>query len=126
MPLVGVGLAYAEGYFRQVLNADGWQGESYRPTTGTACRSCRCWRARAANAWSSACNIPTASCSRRLWKVQVLPFDANVEENAPPDRSITGPLYGGDQEFRVRQEIMLGIGGTHAPRPSACRRRCAT
>ena len=55
----------------------------------------------------------------QLWKVQVgrvplLLLDANLEENAPDDRSITGPLYGGDQEFRVRQEIMLGIGGIHA------------
>src|SRR4029077_2769958 len=40
--------------------------------------------------------------------------DASLEENAPADRAITGPLYGGDQEFRVRQEIMLGIGGVHA------------
>ena len=55
----------------------------------------------------------------QLWKVQVgrvplLLLDANLEENAPQDRSITGPLYGGDQEFRVRQGIMLGIGGMHA------------
>ena len=55
----------------------------------------------------------------QLWQVQVgrVPLfllDANLEENAPADRSITGPLYGGDQEFRVRQEIMLGIGGVHA------------
>jgi starch phosphorylase len=41
-------------------------------------------------------------------------LDANLEENVPADRAITGPLYGGDQEFRVRQEIMLGIGGVHA------------
>ena len=41
-------------------------------------------------------------------------LDSNLAENAAGDRSITGPLYGGDQEFRVRQEIMLGIGGVHA------------
>jgi starch phosphorylase len=46
--------------------------------------------------------------------VPLLLLDANVKENAPADRSITGPLYGGDQQFRVRQEIMLGIGGIHA------------
>src|SRR4029077_17313027 len=47
-------------------------------------------------------------------RVPLLLLDANLAENAPSDRSITGPLYGGDQEFRVRQEIMLGIGGVHA------------
>ena len=50
----------------------------------------------------------------RSGRVPLLLLDANLAENAPGDRSITGPLYGGDQEFRVRQEIMLGIGGIHA------------
>jgi starch phosphorylase len=117
LPLVGVGLAYAEGYFRQVLNADGWQGERYP-----------------INDWHRMPVLPVMDGGKRLiirvhyphgdvlaqiWKVQVgrvplLLLDANLEANAPADRSITGPLYGGDQEFRVRQEIMLGIGGIHA------------
>src|SRR5450631_227416 len=129
LPLVGVGLAYAEGYFRQALNTDGWQGERYP-----------------INDWHSMPVVPVLDGTGKrliirvqyphgvvfaqLWKVQVgrvplLLLDANVEENAPADRSITGPLYGGDQEFRVRQEIMLGIGGTHALEavglsPTAC------
>src|SRR5262249_56559646 len=62
---------------------------------------------------------PHGTVHAQLWKVQVgrvplLLLDANLEQNATADRSITGPLYGGDQEFRVRQEIMLGIGGIHA------------
>jgi starch phosphorylase len=118
LPLVGVGLAYAEGYFRQALNADGWQGERYP-----------------INDWRSMPVVPVLDGTGKrliirvqyphgvvfaqLWKVQVgrvplLLLDANLEDNAPADRSITGPLYGGDQEFRVRQEIMLGIGGFHA------------
>jgi glycogen phosphorylase len=118
LPLVGVGLAYAEGYFRQVLNADGWQGERYP-----------------INDWHRMPVLPVLDGTGKrlvirvqyphgivlaqLWKVQVgrvplLLLDANVQENPPADRSITGSLYGGDQEFRVRQEIMLGIGGTHA------------
>jgi starch phosphorylase len=118
LPLVGVGLAYAEGYFRQALNADGWQGERYP-----------------INDWRSMPVLPVLDGTGKrliirvqyphgvvfaqLWKVQVgrvplLLLDANLEENAPSDRSITGPLYGGDQEFRIRQEIMLGIGGVHA------------
>jgi starch phosphorylase len=118
LPLVGVGLAYAEGYFRQVLNSDGWQGESYP-----------------INDWHRMPVSPVLDASGRrliidvryphglvhaqLWRVQVgrVPLyllDSNLKENSPADRSITGPLYGGDQEFRVRQEIMLGIGGIHA------------
>jgi starch phosphorylase len=118
LPMVGVGLAYAEGYFRQVLNADGWQGERYP-----------------INDWHRLPVLPVLDGTGRrlvirvqyphgiviaqLWRVQVgrvplLLLDANVEDNAPADRSITGPLYGGDQEFRVRQEIMLGVGGIHA------------
>lgn len=118
IPLVGVGLAYAEGYFRQVLESDGWQAERYPK-----------------NDWSRLPVSPVALPSgerlvidveyperivkAQVWKVQVgrVPLfllDANLEENHPADRTITGPLYGGDQEFRVRQEIMLGIGGVHA------------
>ena len=118
IPLVGVGLAYAEGYFRQVLNSDGWQGESY-PIND--------WHrmpvAPVLDATGKRLVIdvryPSAVVKAQLWKVQVgrVPLfllDANLVENAPADRAITGPLYGGDQEFRVRQEIMLGIGGIHA------------
>src|SRR5579883_3426288 len=120
LPLVGVGLAYAEGYFRQVLNADGWQGESY-PIND--------WRRMPVIPVMDGGNggkrllirvqYPHGVVVAQLWKVQVgrvplLLLDANLAENAPADRSITGPLYGGDQEFRVRQEIMLGIGGIHA------------
>jgi starch phosphorylase len=118
LPLVGVGLAYAEGYFRQALNTDGWQGERYP-----------------INDWHRMPVLPVYDGSgqrliihvkypqgvvhAQLWKVQVgrVPLyllDANLKENSPADRSITGPLYGGDQEFRVRQEIMLGIGGMYA------------
>jgi starch phosphorylase len=118
LPLVGVGLAYAEGYFRQELNSDGWQGERY-PIND--------WRRMpvlpvldgAGNRLVIHVQYPTGVVHAQLWKVQVgrvplLLLDANLEANAPADRSITGPLYGGDQEFRVRQEIMLGIGGIHA------------
>ncbi len=118
LPLVGVGLAYAEGYFRQALNSDGWQGERY-PIND--------WRRMPVSPVLDGAGkrlvvdvtYPDAVVRAQLWKVQVgrVPLfllDANLEVNAPRDRSITGPLYGGDQEFRVRQEIMLGIGGMHA------------
>jgi starch phosphorylase len=118
LPLVGVGLAYAEGYFRQVLNDDGLQQERY-PIND--------WHRLPVQPVLDATGkqmvihvaYPHGDVHAQLWRVQVgrVPLyllDANVAENAPADRSITGPLYGGDQEFRVRQEIMLGIGGVHA------------
>jgi starch phosphorylase len=118
LPLVGVGLAYAEGYFRQALNTDGWQGERY-PIND--------WHRMPVSPVMDGegkrlvihVKYPQGMVHAQLWKVQVgrVPLyllDANVKENSPADRSITGPLYGGDQEFRVRQEIMLGIGGMHA------------
>jgi starch phosphorylase len=118
LPLVGVGLAYAEGYFRQVLNADGWQGERY-PIND--------WRRMPVspvldgngNRLVIRVQYPDGIVYAQLWKIQVgrvplLLLDSNLEQNSPADRAITGPLYGGDQEFRVRQEIMLGIGGIHA------------
>jgi starch phosphorylase len=118
LPLVGVGLAYAEGYFRQVLSDDGFQTEKYP-----------------INDWSSLPVLPVLDPAGKrlviqvtypdkivhaqLWRVEVgrvtlVLLDANLDLNTPQDRSITGPLYGGDSEFRVRQEIMLGIGGVHA------------
>ena len=118
LPLVGVGLAYAEGYFRQALNSDGLQQERY-PIND--------WRRLPVMPVTDATGkrlvihvaYPDRTVYAQVWKVQVgrVPLfllDSNVPENQPEDRSITGPLYGGDQEFRVRQEIMLGIGGVHA------------
>ncbi len=118
LPLVGIGLAYAEGYFRQALNSDGLQQERY-PIND--------WHRLPvlpvvdANGKRLVINVayPDRTIYAQLWKVQVgrVPLyllDANLTVNAAEDRAITGPLYGGDQEFRVRQEIMLGIGGVHA------------
>ena len=118
IPLVGVGLAYAEGYFRQVLNDDGWQQERY-PTND--------WHRMPVEPVFGAdgkrmvihVTYPGRVVYAQLWRVAVgrvplLLLDANLAQNLPEDRAITGPLYGGDQEFRVRQEIMLGIGGVHA------------
>jgi starch phosphorylase len=122
LPLVGVGLAYAEGYFRQVLNDDGLQTEKYPindwhklPVVPVFTNEAGAEKKRLI----IRVTYPDRVILAQLWKVQVgrVPLfllDANLAENKPEDRSITGPLYGGDQEFRVRQEIMLGIGGVHA------------
>ncbi len=118
LPLVGVGLAYAEGYFRQVLNDDGWQGERY-PINDWHRLPVQPVLEPSGKRLIIRVTYPHGVVSAQLWRVQVgrVPLfllDSNLEENTPGDRAITGPLYGGDQEFRVRQEIMLGIGGVHA------------
>jgi glycogen phosphorylase len=118
LPLVGVGLAYAEGYFRQALNADGWQSERY-PINDWSRMPVLPVLDAAGKRITIGVAYPDGIVQAQLWKVQVgrvplLLLDANLHQNKPADRSITGPLYGGDQEFRVRQEIMLGIGGVHA------------
>jgi starch phosphorylase len=118
LPLVGIGLAYAEGYFRQALNRDGLQQERY-PIND--------WNRMPVAPVNDATGkrlvidvtYPERVVRAQLWKAQVgrVPLfllDTNVVENRTEDRAITGPLYGGDSEFRVRQEIMLGIGGVHA------------
>src|SRR5580700_463679 len=118
LPLVAIGLAYAEGYFRQVLNADGWQDERY-PINDWHRMPVSPVLDGAGKRLAIDVRYPDGVVRAQLWKVQVgrVPLfllDANLPENAPADRAITGPLYGGDQQFRVRQEIMLGIGGMHA------------
>ena len=118
LPLVGVGLAYAEGYFRQVLNDDGWQGERY-PINDWHRLPVQPVMEPGGKRLIIRVAYPHGTVYAQIWRVQVgrVPLfllDSNLEQNAPADRSITGPLYGGDQEFRVRQEIMLGIGGVHA------------
>lgn len=118
LPLVGVGLAYAEGYFRQVLSDDGWQTEKY-PLNDWSSLPVLPVLDKAGKRLVIQVAYPDRTVHAQIWRVQVgrVPLyllDANLEVNAAADRSITGPLYGGDQEFRVRQEIMLGIGGVHA------------
>ena len=110
VPLVGVGLFYRHGYFRQSLNSDGWQQERYpsldpfamavRPVDGARVRV-------------DLAGIPLAA---RIWRAEVgrvrlYLLDTDVEENDPEGRGVTDRLYGGDTEHRLRQEILLGIGG---------------
>ena len=130
LPLVGVGLAYAEGYFRQALNTDGWQGERYpindwhrMPVSPRARRERQAAHHRR--------KYPQGIVHAQLWKVQVgrVPLyllDANLAENAAADRSITGPLYGGDRSFASARRSCSGSEGCTRSRPSACRRRSAT
>lgn len=118
IPLVGVGLMYREGYFRQYLNAEGWQQERYPendffhlpliPETNED-----------GSPKKISVSLPGRELHSRIWRLQVgrVPLyllDTNIPENNESDRQITGRLYGGDHEMRIKQEILLGIGGVRA------------
>lgn len=118
VPLVGVGLLYQKGYFRQYLDIDGWQQETYvdndfhnMPIEPVLKESDR--------PLTISVEYPGRSVIARIWavsigRVKLYLLDTNVQDNSPMDRMITSSLYGGDRELRIRQEIMLGIGGLKA------------
>ncbi len=114
-PVFGIGLLYQEGYFRQWLDDDGWQREiySYNDSSSLPLRPARAPAGPAARAAS--CR-PGRVVQLRVWLAQVgrVPLyllDSNVPVNAPHDQGITRKLYGGGQEMRLIQEMVLGIGG---------------
>jgi starch phosphorylase len=118
MPLVGVGILYQEGYFRQYLNADGWQQESY-PLNDFHTMPVQVERGRDGNPVTVEVQFPGRAVVAQVWRAQVgrVPLyllDTNLAVNRPEDRDITDRLYGGDLDMRIRQEIVLGIGGMRA------------
>jgi glycogen phosphorylase len=115
VPVVGVGLFYRSGYFRQALTADGRQQESYpafnphelplEPACGADGGPLRI-----------SVSLPEAVLYAQVWvaevgRVPLYLLDSDVEENGPSERAVTDRLYGGGGEHRLRQEILLGIGG---------------
>jgi len=118
VPLVGVSLMYREGYFRQYLNADGWQQERY-PENDFFNLPLQPELDAAGKPVLVTVPLPGREVRLRVWRIQVgrVPLyllDANIPENRPEDRAITARLYGGDQHTRIQQEIVLGIGGIRA------------
>jgi starch phosphorylase len=118
IPLVGIGLFYGQGYFRQRLDRSGWQQEEYIQTD---VNQLPMEPAIGANGEPVAVQIETRTgCIRaRVWRAKVgrcdlLLLDSNVEGNAPEDRELTSRLYGGDGRVRIRQELLLGVGGFRA------------
>ncbi|WP_328558104.1 glycosyltransferase family 1 protein [Streptomyces sp. NBC_00358] len=120
-PLIGVGLLYRHGYFRQSLSREGWQQEQYpvldpnelpvvplREDDGTPAQV--------------SLALPGGRALRaRIWLAQVgrvplLMLDSDVEENDLGERGVTDRLYGGGSEHRLLQEMLLGIGGVRAVR----------
>ncbi|MGQ9598336.1 MAG: alpha-glucan family phosphorylase [Anaerolineae bacterium] len=118
LPLVGVGLLYQQGYFRQYLNPDGWQQELYSDNDFYNL-PISLQRQLSGAPLTIEVEYPGRIVRAQIWKAQVgrVPLyllDTNIEGNRPEDRDITDQLYGGDDDMRIRQEIMLGIGGIRA------------
>ena len=118
VPLVAVGLFYAQGYFRQKLDRQGTQHEEYDDTQVEKLPI-----VPAVNQFGDAIMIDlktrTGLLKIKVWKLQVgrvslFLLDSNVEGNEAADRQLTSRLYGGDERTRIRQEMVLGIGGVKA------------
>jgi glycogen phosphorylase len=121
VPLIAVGLYYRSGYFRQSLSADGWQNETY-PSLDPQGLPLRLLTRRDGEPALVELTMPDSAHLRaRVWVAQVgrvplLLLDSDVPENEHELRSVTDRLYGGDQEHRIKQEILAGIGGVRAIR----------
>lgn len=118
LPMVGVGLLYQEGYFRQRLSADGMQQEYYPRTEFDTLPLERVFDQSGSELIVSVPMGPD-TIKFRVFRVDVgrcklYLLDADIPENDPKQRRITARLYGGDQDMRIRQEMALGIGGVKA------------
>ncbi|MEA2446750.1 MAG: glycogen phosphorylase, partial [Actinomycetota bacterium] len=118
VPLVGVGLLYRQGYFKQHLNADGWQEERY-PALDPHGMPLRLLLDSEGQPLKVEVDLAGARCVAQLWRADVgrvplILMDCDVEENEAEERGVTDRLYGGGTEHRLRQEIVLGIGGVRA------------
>jgi starch phosphorylase len=121
LPLIAVGLYYRSGYFRQSLTADGWQHENY-PALDPQGLPLRLLTNGAGEPALVELALPNSSRLRaRIWVAQVgrvplLMLDSDIPENEHDMRGVTDRLYGGDQEHRMQQELLAGIGGIRAIR----------
>lgn len=118
VPLVAVGLLYHQGYFRQHLNADGWQEERY-PALDPHGMPLVLLTGDDDQPLKVEVDLAGARCVAQLWRAQVgriplILMDCDVEENDVEERGVTDRLYGGGTEHRLRQEIVLGVGGVRA------------
>lgn len=118
IPLAGVGFLYRHGYFQQRLTADGWQLEEY---PATDFYQTPLLPANGPDGKPVVVSLPIGEreVHAQVWRAQVgrVPLfllDSDLPNNDPLDREITSRLYGGDEEMRIRQEVLLGIGGLRA------------
>jgi len=119
VPLVGVGLLYQQGYFRQYMSQSGWQQESYMDNDFHNLPVSMVYQSDGSPVMVEV-NLGGQLVHAQVWRAQVgrvalYLLDTNIASNArSEDRNITNQLYGGDREMRIRQEILLGIGGYRA------------
>ena len=129
LPLVGVGLLYRRGYFRQVLGPDGWQREEY-DEIDLASQPLQRQLDDAGQAVTVVVPFEGRQVAAAVWRLDVgqtplYLLDTDIEPNSGADRAIAAQLYGGDIETRIQQEMLLGIGGVRAlhalgMRPAVC------
>jgi starch phosphorylase len=117
-PLIGIGLMYRQGYFRQYLDQDGWQQENYPQTD---IYNLPVERVKDVSGTDLTISIegPEGPIHAIVWKIMVgrIPLyllDTNILDNTPVSREITSRLYAGDNKIRLAQEMLLGIGGMKA------------
>ena len=118
IPLVGVGLFYGEGYFSQRLDSQGWQQEEYTPVDSENLPIHPALDPDG-NPVVISVNTRSGAIYARVWlvnvgRIRLYLLDTNIEQNKDEDRHLTARLYGGDSRTRIRQEVMLGIGGAKA------------
>ncbi|MGY4712494.1 alpha-glucan family phosphorylase [Mycolicibacterium sp. CBM1] len=124
LPLIAVGLYYRSGYFRQSLSADGWQHENYPSLDPQGLPLRLLTNAAGAPVLVELAMPDDKTLRARVWVAQVgriplLLLDSDIPENEHDLRNVTDRLYGGDQEHRIKQELLAGIGGVRAIRAFA-------
>ncbi len=120
LPFIGVGFLYPQGYFRQRIPSNGWQDAVYVPLNPDEVPIRPILDANGERLFVQV-QLDRQIVYAELWHVQVgrvnlFLMDTDVEQNSPWDRELTHRLYGGDHEMRIKQEIVLGIGGVRALR----------
>ncbi|WP_161880268.1 alpha-glucan family phosphorylase [Deinococcus alpinitundrae] len=120
LPFTAVGMLFHQGYFRQLFNKDGWQEEAYDELNLTTLPIRPALTASGETAKISV-RVGGRDVALQVWslqvgRIQVLLLDANVPENSEDDRKLTARLYGGNQELRIQQYVLLGVGGIRALR----------
>jgi starch phosphorylase len=120
VPILGIGLLYRAGYFKQSLNAEGWQQERYPPLDPYGLPLTLLTDTDGAPVHVSV-ELPGRTLHAQIWRAQVgrvplLLLDSDVELNAEAERQVTDRLYGGGSDHRLHQELLLGVGGVRAIR----------
>ncbi|MBD2022587.1 alpha-glucan family phosphorylase [Leptolyngbya sp. FACHB-36] len=118
VPLVGIGLLYRQGYFRQRLNRAGWQEDYYVDNVFDRL-PLELLKTEHGQPLSVEVQVRQRLVRAQIWRVRVgrvdlYLLDTDRDDNDPIDRWLTGHLYGGNQETRIAQEVVLGIGGVRA------------